>query len=57
MVDFYLIDIGWLFFGAWGVVVAVVAYKAFSPDLLQSRNKQKLSTNMNASPIKPSSVR
>jgi len=57
MVDFYLIDIGWLFFGAWGVVVAVVAYKAFGPDLLHSRNKQKLSTNMNASPIKPSSVR
>lgn len=38
MADFYLIDIGWLFFGAWGVVVAVVTYKAFAPDLLARRS-------------------
>ncbi len=38
MADSYLLDIGWLFFGAWGVVVAVVTYKAVAPDLLAQRS-------------------
>ena len=41
MHDYYLIDIGWIFFGAWGIVVAVVTYKAFAPDLFARRTSNR----------------
>ena len=37
MSDSYLLNIGWLFFGAWAVVVVVVSIKAFGPDLFPAR--------------------
>lgn len=33
MSDSYLIDAGWLFFAAWGVVVLFVSWAAFGHDL------------------------
>ncbi len=45
MPDSYLLDVGWFFFAAWGVVVAVVSYKAFAPDGLtvqHDRSAKKL---------------
>jgi len=40
MRDAYLLDIGWLFFIVWGVVVAIVSYEAFGSDLFRSRNAE-----------------
>jgi hypothetical protein len=33
MHDWYLFDVGWLFFAAWSVAVAVVTVAAFGRDL------------------------
>jgi hypothetical protein len=37
MRDSYLLDAGWLFFAAWGVVVLLVSWKAFRSDLFAAR--------------------
>jgi hypothetical protein len=34
VVDSYLFEIGWLFFGAWSVIVAVFLVAAFGRDFL-----------------------
>jgi len=39
MRDGYLLDIGWLFFIVWGVVVAIVSYEAFGSDLFPARSE------------------
>lgn len=36
MTDLYLFDIGWLFFGAYSVIVAAVALTAFASDFFPS---------------------
>jgi len=35
MRDLNLINLGWLFFAAWSVIVAVLSLKAFGPEVLQ----------------------
>ncbi|HEY6373308.1 MAG TPA: hypothetical protein VIX37_22215 [Candidatus Sulfotelmatobacter sp.] len=35
--DSFLSNAGWLFFSAWGVIVAVVTVKAFGRDLLPAK--------------------
>jgi len=37
MSDSYLFDVGWLFFAAWTVIVAVISLAAFGRDLLPSQ--------------------
>lgn len=34
MQDWFLFDVGWLFFAAWSVIVVVVSVAAFGRDLL-----------------------
>jgi len=34
LADWFLSDAGWLFFGAWSVVVAAVSFAAFRRDLV-----------------------
>jgi hypothetical protein len=51
VVDSYLFEIGWLFFGAWSVVVAVFLVAAFGGDFLgavveRARAKRKDSCQM-----------
>jgi hypothetical protein len=51
VVDSYLFELGWLFFGAWSVIVAVFLVAAFGRDLLgavaeRGRAKRKDSCQM-----------
>jgi hypothetical protein len=39
MSDSYLIDAGWFFFAAWGVIVLLVSWAAFGPDLFPSASR------------------
>jgi len=38
MSDSYLFDIGWLFFAAWSIIVAVFSLTAFGKDILPSHH-------------------
>jgi hypothetical protein len=42
MSDFYLLDAGWLFFAAWGVVVLLVSWSAFGHDIFPSAHRMDL---------------
>lgn len=51
VVDSYLFEIGWLFFAAWSVIVAVFLVAAFGRDVLttvteRGRDRQKESCQM-----------
>jgi hypothetical protein len=51
VVDSYLFEIGWLFFGAWSVIVAVFLVAAFGRDFVlaiteRGRSKSKDSCQM-----------
>ncbi len=48
MSDSYLFDVGWLFFAAWSVIVALFSLTAFGKDILPSQQSAE-------SPHKPQS--
>jgi hypothetical protein len=50
MSDSYLLEAGWAFFAAWGVVVLIVSWAAFGRDLLPKRSQV-------SSPVRPAAFR
>lgn len=57
MIDWYELDLGWLFFGVWTTLVAVITVKAFGRDLLPNRGKQNHPINDPPKPIAPEGPR
>jgi hypothetical protein len=46
MYDSFLFDIGWLFFGAWGGIIAVVTISAFHQELFPVSSRSDQSTSV-----------
>ena len=47
--DSYLLDVGWLFFAAWSVVLAVVGVAVFGHDLIPFRERAESAPDIHAS--------
>ena len=45
MAQVFVVDVGWAFFAAWGMVLAAISVIAFGRDILPSRSTQPANKN------------
>jgi hypothetical protein len=45
MAEAFIFDAGWIFFAAWGVVLAAVSVIAFGRDMLSFKQRQAIKKN------------